>query len=83
MAVKAFVLIEVAAGKSRGVVAGITALQQERKEILSVEAVTGPYDVIAVVEGPDVNAIGDLVTKNIQSVSGIRRTVTCLAMKLG
>jgi len=83
MAVKAFVLIEVAAGKSREVVAGITDLQQKRKEILSVEAVTGPYDVIAVVEGPDVNAIGDLVNKNIQSVSGIVRTVTCLAMKLG
>jgi len=81
--VKAFVLIEVAAGKSREVVAGITDLQQKRKEILSVEAVTGPYDVIAVVEGPDVNAIGDLVNKNIQSVSGIVRTVTCLAMKLG
>ena len=80
---KAFVLIEVAAGKSREVVAGITDLQQKRKEILSVEAVTGPYDVIAVVEGPDVNAIGDLVNKNIQSVSGIMRTVTCLAMKLG
>ncbi len=80
---KAFVLIEVAAGKSQEVVAGITALQQERKEILSVEAVTGPYDVIAVVEGPDVNAIGDLVNKNIQSVSGVVRTVTCLAMKLG
>lgn len=80
MAVKAFVLIEVAAGKGQEVVAGITALQQKRKEIRSVNSVTGPYDVIAVVEGPDVNTIGDLVTKNIQSVSGIMRTVTCLAM---
>ena len=83
MAVKAFVLIEVAAGKSRAVVAGITDLQQKRKEIRSVNSVTGPYDVIAVVEGPDVNAIGDLVNKNIQSVHGVVRTVTCLAMKLG
>ena len=83
MVVKAFVFIEVAAGKSREVVAGITDLQQKRKEIQSVEAVTGPYDVIAVVEGPNVNAIGDLVAKNIQSVSGVMRTVTCLAMKLG
>ncbi|GAF69638.1 unnamed protein product [marine sediment metagenome] len=83
MVVKAFVFIEVAAGKSREVVAGITDLQQKRKEIQSVEAVTGPYDVIAVVEGPNVNAIGDLVTKNIQSVSGVMRTVTCLVMKLG
>ncbi len=83
MTVKAFVLIEVTAGKTKGVVAGLTALQQKVKEIRSVDAVTGPYDVIVEIEGPDVNAIGDLVTKNIQSVSGVERTVTCLSVKLG
>ena len=82
MTVKAFVLIEVTAGKTREVVVGLTALQQKVKEIRSVDAVTGPYDVIVVIEGPDVNAIGDLVTKNVQSVSGIERTVTCLTVKL-
>jgi DNA-binding Lrp family transcriptional regulator len=79
MAVKAFVLIEVAVGKTKEV---ITALQKV-EGVKSVEAVTGPYDVIAVVEKPDVNAIGDLVTKNIHSVSGIARTVTCLSVQLG
>ncbi|MBE0415876.1 MAG: Lrp/AsnC ligand binding domain-containing protein [Dehalococcoidia bacterium] len=79
MAAKAFVLIEVAVGKTKDVV---TALQRV-KGVSSVEAVTGPYDVIAVVEKPDVNAIGDLVTRNIHSVSGIARTVTCLTMQLG
>ena len=79
MAAKAFVLIEVAVGKTKDVV---TALQRV-KGVSSVEAVTGPYDIIAVVEKPDVNAIGDLVTKNIHSVSGIARTVTCLTMQLG
>lgn len=79
MAAKAFVLIEVTAGKTKDVV---TALQRV-KGVSSVEAVTGPYDVIAVVEKPDVNAIGDLVTRNIHSVSGIARTVTCLTMQLG
>ena len=82
MAVKAFVLIEVTAGKSREVVTSLTALEQTVKEIRSVDMVTGPYDVIAVIEGPDVHAIGDLVTRHIQSVSGVTRTVTCLAIKL-
>ena len=44
--------------------------------------VTGPYDIIIVIEGPDINAIGNLVTKHIQSVSGVARTVTCLTIKL-
>lgn len=78
MAVKAYVLIEVAVGKAKEVV---TALQKV-EGVQSVSAVTGPYDVIAVIERPDVNAIGDLVTRSIHSVSGIARTVTCLAMQL-
>ena len=78
MAVKAFVLIEVVVGKTKEVV---TALQKV-EGVKSVEAVTGPYDVIAVIEKPEVNAIGDLVTKNVHSVSGIARTVTCLNVQL-
>jgi len=78
MAVKAYVLIEVAVGKAKEVV---TALQKV-EGVQSVAAVTGPYDVIAVVEMPDVNTIGDLVTRNIHSVSGIARTVTCLTVQL-
>jgi DNA-binding Lrp family transcriptional regulator len=79
MGTKAYVLIEVAVGKTKDV---ITALQQV-DGVTSVEAVTGPYDVIAVMEGKDINSVGDLVTKGVHSIDGISRTVTCLAMKLG
>ena len=79
MSAKAFVLIEVAVGKTREVV---TALEKV-EGVSSVEAVTGPYDVIAVVERPDVNAVGELVTRRIHSVGGIARTVTCLSVQLG
>ena len=82
MVVKAFVLIEVTAGKSKKVVSDLAAIQQQVKEIQSVDMVTGPYDIITVMEGPDINAIGNLVTKHIQSVSGVARTVTCLTIKL-
>ena len=79
MAAKAFVLIETTMGRTKEVV---TAL--ERVEgVESVDAVTGPYDVIAVVEVPDMNLLGDLVTKRIHSVSGIARTVTCITARLG
>ena len=78
MAVKAFVLIEVAVGKTREVVTTLRKVDG----VQSVEAVTGPYDIIAVVEKPDVNAVGDLVTRNVHSISGIARTVTCLTVQL-
>jgi DNA-binding Lrp family transcriptional regulator len=80
MSAKAYVLIEVAVGKTN-VKDVITALQ-EVKGVIYAEAVTGPYDVIAVLEGKDVNAVGDLVTAHIHTISGVARTVTCLAMKL-
>jgi hypothetical protein len=47
-----------------------------------VDAVTGPYDIIVVAESSDLNGIGDLVSQGIHPLSGITRTVTCLAVKL-
>jgi len=79
MAVKAFVLIEVAMGKTKEVETVVGKVPG----VKSADAVTGPYDVIAIVEMPDVNALGDLVAKHIHSVSGIARTVTCLTTQLG
>ena len=76
MEAKAFVLIETTVGKNRGVVTAIGKL----KGVTSVDAVTGPYDVIAVIQGENLNEIGDLVTGKIHPIPGISRTVTCLAI---
>ena len=78
MEVKAFVLIEATVGKTGEVVTALDKVEG----VKSAEAVTGPYEVIAVIEMPNVKAVGDLVTKHIHSVSGIARTVTCLAVPL-
>ena len=80
MAAKAYILIETAVGKTKDVVSALQA--QKVKEIKSVDLVTGPYDIIAVVEHDDFNAIGNLVTENIHPVQGIARTVTCLSIKV-
>ena len=77
MVAKAFVLIEMVVGRSKEVV---TALKQ-LKGMKSVDTVTGPYDVIATIEGETFNDIGDLITVKIHPIAGISRTVTCLVME--
>jgi len=74
---KAFVLIETAIGKSKEVTNTLLQLPG----VASVDTVTGPYDIIAVIEGKNLNDIGDLVTGKIHPIPGISRTVTCLALQ--
>ncbi len=76
MAEKAFILIETVVGRNKEVV---TALKQ-LEGVKSIDTVTGPYDVIATIEGETFNDIGDLVTAKIHPIDGISRTVTCLAV---
>ena len=76
MAAKAFVLIETDVGKAREVTAGLKKLGG----VKSVDTVTGPYDIIVVIEAEGLNDIGDLVTGKIHPIAGISRTVTCLAI---
>ena len=76
MTAKAFVLIETAVGRSKEVAVSL----QKLEGVKSVDAVTGPYDIIVIAEGATLNEIGDLVTGKIHPISGIARTVTCLAI---
>ncbi len=76
VAEKAFILIETVVGRNKEVV---TALKQ-LEGVKSVDIVTGPYDVIATIEGETFNDIGDLVTAKIHPIAGISRMVTCLVV---
>ena len=76
MAAKAFVLIETDVGKTREV----TIALEQLKGMKSVDLVTGPYDIIAIIEAEELNEIGDLITGKIHPIHGISRTVTCLAI---
>jgi len=77
VAAKAFILIETAVGKNKEVVSPLGKLEG----VNSVDTVTGPYDIIVVVEGESLNEIGDLITGKIHPIPGINRTVTCLAIR--
>lgn len=76
MATKAYVLIETAVGKTRDVAGALEGMEGVR----SVDPVTGPYDLIVVIEADDLGSIGDMVTGTVHTIGGIQRTVTCLAV---
>ena len=73
---RAFVLIETALGKTKEVLATIGGTSG----IESVNCVTGPYDIIAIVDMETLSDIGDIVVKKIHAMKGITRAVTCIAV---
>ena len=76
MDARAYVLIEVDAGE---VVAVVRALR-EVPGIRAADAVTGPYDIIATIGISDQRSIGRLVIDVIHGITGIKRTITCVAI---
>jgi len=76
VAAKAFVLIETVVGRNKEVVNALKQLDG----VKSVDTVTGPYDIIAIIKAESLNDIGEIVTGKIHPITGISRTVTCLAI---
>ena len=73
MRATAYVLISLAAGAARDVYSTLTKMEPIQK----VDAVSGPYDMIAIVDGPTFNDIGRFVIEKIQPVPGVTDTITC------
>ena len=80
---KAYVLIETAAGKTKQVKKTLSKVKSARASVQAMDAVTGPYDFIAIVEGPSLDAVGRLVTDGIGIIDGVTRTTTCVAVAIG
>ena len=75
MATRAYILIETAVGKTNEVASRLRPMPNMK----SVDTVTGPFDIIAVVEANDLPSIGNLISEGMHRVPGIVKTVTCLA----
>ena len=73
---RAYILIEAEAGQVASVISALRALPGVR----TADPVTGPYDIIVTIETGDQRDIGRLVMNDIHVVSGIKRTITCLAI---
>lgn len=74
LATKAFILIETQVGKVRDVVTELRTID----DVQVVDGITGPYDVIALIESENMGAVADLVTGRIQGIPGVTRTITCV-----
>jgi DNA-binding Lrp family transcriptional regulator len=83
MSVRGYVLIETEVGKAKSVGEAVLKLDHSDASVLSVDTVTGPYDVIVQLEADDLDKLGNCITDGVQRVTGVQRTTTCLAVKLG
>lgn len=72
MAVGAFIFVETAQGKAMGICGEIKKI----KGVRTAHAVTGPYDIIVLVEGDDINMLGEFIVSQIQNIPGVLRTMT-------
>ncbi|OGP93502.1 MAG: hypothetical protein A2156_11425 [Deltaproteobacteria bacterium RBG_16_48_10] len=72
MSISAYVFIECTAGAAKEVAKEVSKIQGVKKS----NSTTGPYDVIALVEAPDINILGDYIITKIQGLSGVLRTQT-------
>jgi DNA-binding Lrp family transcriptional regulator len=80
---RGYVLIESAVGRASEVAEGMKGLNFEEATIVSVDVVTGPYDVITLIESDDLDKLGRAITDSIQQVKGVQRTTTCLVVRVG
>ena len=74
--VKAFILIEMVAGHSRDLVDTL----KKRQSVTDVDRVTGPYDVIAVLEADNLDQVSDVVDSELHTHPGVVRTTTCVCL---
>ena len=72
----AYVLIQAALGKALNVVKEVSEIEGVR----SASAVTGAYDVVAVVEVEKISDIADLVVNKIHCIDGVCGTQTLICV---
>lgn len=72
MAVSAYIFVETTTGKAREVSTSISSIPG----VIRCNTITGPYDVIALVEAEDISQLGEFVVSRIQATPGVLRTMT-------
>ncbi len=76
MKTRAYILIETSVGSTAKVAQELKQVEQ----MVAVDMVTGPFDIIAVVEADNLMDIGGIVSTQMHKVNGIVKTITSLAV---
>ena len=69
-------MIETSVGSTHQVAEQLRKIDQ----MMAVDMVTGPFDIIAVVEADNLVDIGGIVSTKMHQVGGIIKTITSLAV---
>lgn len=70
---KAYILVETEVGQAEDVARRAASLEQ----VLAVEVVTGPYDVVVLAEGRSIHLLHDGVFRRIDADLRVTRAVMC------
>ena len=76
MSIAAYLFINTETGKEGTVVDALNNINGVKQ----AHVVTGLHDAICYVEGQDLSALKKIIIKDIRTVPGIQRTVTCFAL---
>jgi hypothetical protein len=71
--VTAYILIQTEVGKA----GHVTDLVRAIEGVTLVDPVTGPYDIVARAEAPDLDLLAKGTVMPMQDLEGITRTLTC------
>jgi DNA-binding Lrp family transcriptional regulator len=73
---KAYVLIQTLPGKAKTLAEALHG----RSEVTAADVVSGPYDVIAVVQGTDAEAVARVILSDMATMDGLKHVTTCLVI---
>jgi len=73
MTVQAYILMEVQVGKAHLIKKELSMYSW----VLRVDRVMGPFDIILLIEAENNQELGDTILKEIQSLKGVKTTLTC------
>jgi DNA-binding Lrp family transcriptional regulator len=76
MKLVSYILVQLAPGSSQAAAEAISKIEG----VKMAHAVTGPFDVIAFAEVPDLGALSELVLAKIQNVEGVQKTQTAVVV---
>ena len=79
---RGYVLVGTEVGAARGVTKGLERIKTEHCKILSVDTVTGQYDVIVQLEAASLDELGRAITEDVATITGVVSTLTCLVVNL-
>ena len=82
MSIRGYVLIETEVGRTESVGAALRGMESAFANVTATDTVTGPFDVIVQLEADDLDQLGKCITEDIQGITGVQRTTTCLAVTL-